>query len=242
MFYRRIGIPAAVVIILFAGISGVGAAVANHLPNFVVYLMIAVTVLLILTNIAAAIVRALKDESAEEQRVRAWPQPLPLPPDPVVLRRELNNPEDRIYGWRTPLTRELRDKATWTLSALRLPDRTGAPGRSWPRGMATDRPTIPAGPLPDLDGRHDRRPDRRPAARDDLPSAVASPRGDRRPRRHSDPVRTLLEHPGCRTPQLLSSTRAVNADATESLDRLGPAVQGTELIDRPTDHGRLRRD
>lgn len=118
-YYRRIGIPAAVVIILFAGASGTSAAVADHVPNFVVYLLIAVTVLLVLANVTTAAVHALKEERAEEQRVRAWPQPLPLPPDPVALRRELTTLEDRMYGWRTPLTRAQRDKATWALSALR---------------------------------------------------------------------------------------------------------------------------
>lgn len=118
-YYRRIGIPAAVVILLFVGGTGVGAAVTDHLPNVVIYLTVAITVLLILANIATAVVRASDEESAEERRVRNWPQPLPLPPDPVVLRRELSILDDRMYDWRAPLTREQRDKAAWALAALR---------------------------------------------------------------------------------------------------------------------------
>jgi hypothetical protein len=141
-YFRRIGIPGAVVLLLFAGLTTVGAEAANHESNVVIYLTTAVGALTIVASVAAAVVRALQEEKTEELRFRNWPQPLALPSDPARLRREIGNLDDRMYGWRVPLTREQRDKSAWALAELRgyqadMVRRAELGLRSW---LVTDHP------------------------------------------------------------------------------------------------------
>lgn len=143
-YYRRIGIPGVMVLLLFVGLTTVGAEAANHVSNVMIYLTAAVGAVTIVASIAAAAVRAAQEEKTDEQRFRNWPQSLPLPPDPARLRREIGTLDDRMYGWRVPLTREQRDKSAWALAELRgyqadMVRRADLGLRSW---LVTDHPVL----------------------------------------------------------------------------------------------------
>jgi hypothetical protein len=83
-----------------------------------VYAVSATVVLVFFISLAYGVVLISRQEEADEKRAKNWPQPLPLPPDPVILRREVWRLDGHLKTFRAPLSRQQSDKARWAASAI----------------------------------------------------------------------------------------------------------------------------
>jgi hypothetical protein len=118
-YYNIFARPMGILIQGFTGAIAILGALSLHFPKIVVYAVSATAVLLFVFGISYSVVLVSRQEHADEQRARHWPEPLPFPPDPVILRREVWRLDGQLDAWSAPLSREQSDKAHWAVNAIR---------------------------------------------------------------------------------------------------------------------------
>ncbi|GAB2732502.1 hypothetical protein GCM10027072_28870 [Streptomyces bullii] len=99
---------------------------------------------LVLVGVFRAAVYSLRARRGDEDQWARWPQALPDPASPLVLRRAVVRLEKRMREWSRPLPREQREKAEWVLQDIgealrRLRRETRRPRLEW---LRQDRPWL----------------------------------------------------------------------------------------------------
>ncbi|HEX4705113.1 MAG TPA: toll/interleukin-1 receptor domain-containing protein [Pseudonocardiaceae bacterium] len=148
-FHRRIGIPLTALLYVFCGAIVIAGAILSHLSRLAVYAVIATVFLVFVTALIRTMLLVSREERSDDERAKHWPKPLPVPPDPLTLRREVSLLDDRLGMWKPPLSREQRDKAQWMLGAVKdsvaeSRHRTARTRRLW---LLTDHPVRMVGYL-----------------------------------------------------------------------------------------------
>lgn len=118
-FYRGIGIPFNVLYFAFVGVLAVVGAVSYGFSGIEIYVVLATLFFVVVLALVGVRIIRFREERTDEQRERFWPEPLPIPPDPIVLRREVRRLGDRLDDWSGPLSREQTQKARWAVESLR---------------------------------------------------------------------------------------------------------------------------